>query len=375
MPNEKENIKMMQQALHLAAKGRGTVSPNPLVGCVIVDKEGNIIGSGWHQKFGEAHAEVNAIRDAEKNGFSVEGATVYVNLEPCSHQKKTPPCANLLIEKKIGKCVIGMLDPYEEVNGKGIEKLQAAGIEVIVGVLEEEAKELNKFFIKYVTTHSPYVTMKIGMSLDGKTALKSGASQWITSETSRKAVHQMRSEYDAVLVASATVLADDPELTVRLAEGRSPMRIILDANMRIPETAKVYSDSHAANTIVVTTERTLKEKSSLKQLLSSRGINFIEAKATDNQFVLKDVFAKVAKMDIASILIEPGPTLATVLLRENLFDELVLFVAPIVLGSDAKSAFGDLHIKRLLDAYKLRLHSSSVVEGSNDLRIDYRRIS
>jgi len=371
--NDSTNEHFMRQALELAKKGRGYVSPNPLVGCVIVGKDGKIIGTGYHQKFGEAHGEVNAVRDAEKNGYDISGSTVYVNLEPCSHIKKTPPCADLLIEKKIAKCIIGMQDPYPEVNGKGIAKMKVAGIEVTTGVLEKECEELNKFFIKFVTTNTPYVTLKIASSLDGKTALKSGVSKWITSDASRKVVHQMRVEYDAVLVTSATVLADDPELTVRLTEGRSPKRIILDANLRVLESAKVYSDSYARNTIIVTTERTLREKQAMKKTLSSRGIIFIEAKDTQNQFILKDVFEKIGKLNIASILVEPGPTLATILLQENLFDELVLFVAPIVLGSDARSAFGDLHIKKLHDAYNLKLQSCTVVEGSGDLRIDYRK--
>ena len=366
------DVLFMHQALELARMGRGFVSPNPLVGCVIVDKKNKVIGIGYHEKFGEAHAEVNAIRDAEKKGHSVSGSTLYVNLEPCSHQAKTPPCADLLIEKKIARCMIGMRDPYSEVDGKGIAKLKAAKIEVVVGVLEEESIELNKFFIKFVKTASPYITMKLGMSLDGKTALKSGISKWITSEASRKAVHQMRAEYDAVLVASATVLADDPELTVRLSEGRSPRRIILDANLRVPSSAKIYSDSNANQTIVITTEQTLKEKTEMRTLLSSRGITFITATSANNQFILKDVFAKLGTMHIASVLVEPGPTLATVLLQEKLFDELVLFVAPIVLGGDARSAFGDLHLKNFQQVHRLKMLSHEAVENSEDLKIVYR---
>ena len=362
----------MRQALELAAKGRGYASPNPLVGCVIVGKNGKIIGTGYHQKFGEAHAEVNAVRDAEKNKQSLTGATAYVNLEPCAHQGKTGPCSELLIAKKIARCVIGLRDPYSEVDGKGIAKMKAAGIEVVEGVLQSESTEINKFFIKFVTSGLPYITMKLGMSADGKTALKSGMSKWITSEASRKEVHRMRSEYDAVLVSSATVLADDPELNVRLVEGRSPKRIILDANLRIPETAKVYSDALASQTIAVTTERTLAEKSETKTLLASRGVRFIAAKAKDNQFLLTDVFGSLAKLDIGSVLVEPGPTLATVLLQEKLFDELVLFVAPILLGGDARSAFGDLHLKNFQQANRLRLHASAAVEGSDDMRVEYR---
>ncbi len=371
-PNKKTDEQNMREALMLAAHGRGYVSPNPLVGCIIVDKNNKVIGKGWHKKFGEAHAEVNAIRDAEKNGHIVAGATVYVNLEPCSHQGKTSACADLLIEKNIARCVIGIRDPYSLVDGKGIEKLNAAGIKITEGILEAQAFDLNKFFIKFVRTNSPYITLKLGMSLDGKTALKSGISKWITSESSRKAVHNMRAEYDAVLVASATVLADNPELTVRMVEGRSPRRIILDANLRVPETAKVYSDENAAQTIVIATEQTLKEKSEIRTLLSSRGITFIAASALNNQFILKDVFAKLGRMDIASVLVEPGPTLATVLLQEKLFDELVLFVAPILLGGDARSAFGDLHLKNFQQVHRLQMLLHEAVEDSEDLKIVYR---
>ncbi len=362
----------MRQALELAAKGCGYVSPNPLVGCVIVGKNGKVIGKGYHEKYGGPHAEANAAMDAEKNKQDLCGATVYVNLEPCSHQAKTPPCADLLIEKKIARCVIGMRDPYALVNGKGIEKLMNAGIDVTEGILQEESQVLNKFFIKFVKTGIPYITIKLGMSADGKTALKSGVSKWITSDASRKVVHKMRSEYDAILVASATVLADDPELNVRLVEGRSPKRIILDANLRVPESAKVYSDSQASHTIAVTTERTLKDKSEMKKLLALRGVTFIEAKANNNQFILNDVFQKLGALNIASVLIEAGPTLATVLLQEKLFDDLVLFVAPMVLGSDARSAFGDLHLKNFQQAHRLYLTKYSIVEGSDDLMMEYR---
>ncbi|MEP7233940.1 MAG: bifunctional diaminohydroxyphosphoribosylaminopyrimidine deaminase/5-amino-6-(5-phosphoribosylamino)uracil reductase RibD, partial [Ignavibacteriota bacterium] len=187
--------KNMAQALELAAKGRGHVSPNPLVGCVILGKNGKLIGSAYHEKYGGPHAEVNAVNNAEAGGHKLAGATVYVNLEPCSHAGKTGPCADLLISKKIARCVIGIQDPYPEVNGEGITKLKAAGIEVLTNVLEEECTELNKFFIKFVTKGLPYITIKLGMSADGKTALRSGISQWITSEASRKVVHRMRSEY------------------------------------------------------------------------------------------------------------------------------------------------------------------------------------
>lgn len=361
----------MRQAFGLARNGRGFVSPNPLVGCVVV-KDSVLIGAGYHRQYGQAHAEVNAILDAEHNGYDVRGSTVYVNLEPCSHNGKTPPCADLLIQKKIARCVIAMSDPNPKVQGSGINKLRNAGIMVQEGILEEEARELNKFFIKYISTGIPYITIKIAMSLDGKTALKSGQSKWITSEASRTVVHRMRAEYDAVLVTSATVLADDPELTVRLVEGRSPKRIILDANLRVPETAKVYSDLSVAHTVIVINNRIGKEKPDRMKSLRNRGISFIEASAENNQLLLADVFKKTGNMGIASILIEPGPTLSTILLQEQLFDELAIFSAPAILGNDAQPAFSDLHLKRLEDVKRLQLKTCRIVEGSEDIITIYK---
>ncbi|HET9137159.1 MAG TPA: bifunctional diaminohydroxyphosphoribosylaminopyrimidine deaminase/5-amino-6-(5-phosphoribosylamino)uracil reductase RibD, partial [Candidatus Kapabacteria bacterium] len=338
----------------------------------IMVKNNEIIGEGWHQKYGEAHAEVNAIASCKKNGHSPEGATAYVTLEPCAHQGKTGPCADKLIAEKISRCVIAIGDPYPEVNGKGIEKLRRAGIEVEVGVLEQEAREQNKFFLKYSTTGLPYITVKQAMSLDGKISLKTSATKYISSEASRRIVHQMRTEYDAVLVASATVIADDPELTVRLVEGRSPKRIILDASLRVDEQAKVYSDQYAASTIVVVNEKILTEKRTKASLLSDRGITFIPIASKTEQLDLSTVFAELGKRHITSILVEPGPTLATTILQSSLADEVVLFLAPMVLGDDAKSAFGDLHLRSLTEAGRFRLAEVRQVPDSEDVYINLR---
>ncbi|MBS1904273.1 MAG: bifunctional diaminohydroxyphosphoribosylaminopyrimidine deaminase/5-amino-6-(5-phosphoribosylamino)uracil reductase RibD [Bacteroidetes bacterium] len=372
MPVTERDTELMRRALALAVRGRGHVSPNPLVGCVITDASGSVIGEGWHERYGEAHAEVNAVRNAESNGHSVEGATAYVTLEPCSHHGKTGPCADMLIAKKIARCVIAMEDPYHEVQGRGIKKLRDAGIEVEVGVLEAEAREIGKFFIKYVTTGMPYVTMKIAMSLDGKVALKSGASKYITSEASRAVVHRMRAEYDAVMVASATVISDDPELTVRLAKGRQPKRIILDASLRVSEHSKAYSDEHRASTIVVVNERILTEKKEKAALLSSQGVTFVPVVTNGEQLDLSTVLQELGKRGIASILIEPGPTLATTIFAQLLFDELVLFYAPTVLGDDARSAFGDLHLRSLAARENLTLVRAEGVGESGDVLLELR---
>ncbi|MBI3192960.1 MAG: bifunctional diaminohydroxyphosphoribosylaminopyrimidine deaminase/5-amino-6-(5-phosphoribosylamino)uracil reductase RibD, partial [Ignavibacteriae bacterium] len=233
------DIKYIKQCLTLARKGAGSVSPNPMVGCVIV-KNGKVIGTGYHQKFGEPHAEVHAINSAKE---SVNGATVYVNLEPCNYFGKTPPCTKLLIKSKIKRVVVGMLDPNLKVSGKGINQLQKAGIEVIAGVLEDEAKKLNEAFTKYIQTNRPFVTLKIAQTLDGKIADKNRKSQWITGAASLKYVHQLRVENDAVLVGAGTIKADDSLLTVREVEGRNPIRIIIDGNFNVSEDARIFHDS------------------------------------------------------------------------------------------------------------------------------------
>ena len=228
----------MTRALKLAVRGRGCVSPNPLVGCVIV-KDNKIIAEGWHKKFGEAHAEINALNYAHDNNIDVTGATMYVSLEPCSHQGKTPPCAFKIVQEGIKKVVIAMQDINPLVNGNGIKILRDAGIEIVTGVCEREARYLNRGFISAFVRKRPYVTLKAAMSLDGKLALKNGDSKWITGLEARTEAHKIRSENDGVLVGVNTILYDDPALTVRLVDGVSPKRIVLDARLNIPSNSRV----------------------------------------------------------------------------------------------------------------------------------------
>ena len=216
------NEKFMKIAIELAKKGIGNVNPNPLVGAVIV-KDGKIIGQGYHERYGEGHAEVNAFKSLDDDPT---GATMYVTLEPCFHYGKTPPCADRIIENKISKVIIGMVDPNPLVSGKGIEKLKNAGIEVEVGILEEECRKINEVFIKYITTKKPFVVMKTAMSLDGKIATKTGESKWITSEKSRLQVHILRNKFSGIMVGVNTIIKDNPELTCRVVEGNNPIRII-----------------------------------------------------------------------------------------------------------------------------------------------------
>ncbi|MDP4200157.1 MAG: bifunctional diaminohydroxyphosphoribosylaminopyrimidine deaminase/5-amino-6-(5-phosphoribosylamino)uracil reductase RibD [Bacteroidota bacterium] len=357
----------MLRALELARRGVGHVSPNPLVGCVITDSGGQIIGEGAHLEFGGLHAEPNAIADAEAHGHSVEGATVYVTLEPHSFKGKTTPCSQLLISKKIARCVVALVDPYPKVNGEGIRQLRDAGIQVDVGLLQAEAEELNRFFIKQVTTGLPYVTLKLATSLDGRSALATGESKWITSEASRRRVHTMRAEYDAVLVGSRTALLDDPALTVRMVEGRQPWRIVLDSRLELPRTLKVFCDEHRNRTIVVTDASRETRESELPH-----GIEHLPISSKNDRLDLAALFRVLGARGIASVLVEAGPTLAASIVRERLFDELIIFQAPIVFGGDARAAIGPLGHETLAEIPRLRLYYVRPVEGSHDIEVCLR---
>ncbi len=241
----------IQLTIEIAKKGEGSVSPNPLVGCVIT-KNNRIIGAGYHEKYGEAHAEINAINSCAE---SLEGSTLYVNLEPCSHFGKTPPCVDRIIKEKIKRVVIGTLDINPLVSGNGVKALKKAGIEVKVGILEKECIELNKFFFKYITEKLPYVTLKAAQTLDGMIADKNNYSEWISSSESRKYVHWLRSRYDAVLIGSETARKDNPKLTVRMVEGRNPFRVVLDSNLKLKSKSKSFKNNSDNKTIVVTSEK------------------------------------------------------------------------------------------------------------------------
>jgi diaminohydroxyphosphoribosylaminopyrimidine deaminase/5-amino-6-(5-phosphoribosylamino)uracil reductase len=237
--------------LELARKGRGNVSPNPMVGAVLV-KDDKIIGAGYHEYFGGNHAEVNAISNSRTQ---LDGATLYVNLEPCSHFGKTPPCVDTIIQNKISRVVIGTLDMNPVVSGNGIRRLKEAGIDVRVGVLENECVSLNKFFFKHITQQLPYVTLKAAQTLDGKIADPKGDSKWITSLNARRYVHSLRSQYDAVLVGASTIRKDDPSLTVRFIEGRNPKRIVLDSGLRLSLNYSIFNNNMDSNLIVVASRK------------------------------------------------------------------------------------------------------------------------
>ena len=352
----------MERALELAKKGIGKVNPNPLVGAVIV-KNGEIIGEGYHECYGEAHAERNAVKNAVR---TVEGSTIYVTLEPCAHYGKTPPCVDLIIEKKFKKVVIGMLDPNEKVAGKSIEKLKKHGIDVVVGVKEEECKKMNEIFIKYITSKIPFVILKSGMSLDGKIATYSGESKWITSKESREDSQNLRNRLNSIMVGVNTVIADDPELTCRVNNEKNLIRIIVDTNLRIPLDSKVVNNNDKL-TIVATT---LNSNENKKQTLRDLGIKVIEVSEKNNKVNLKELVKKLGQEEIDSILIEGGGTLNFSALEENIVDKVIFYIAPKILGGEnSKSCIAGMGFSELDNAVNLKnmsyrkIGEDLVVEG------------
>lgn len=339
-----KNEKYMMRCLALASKGSGNVSPNPLVGCVIV-KNDKIIAEGYHKKYGSFHAERNAINNAIKKGINLKGSTLYVNLEPCAHFGKTPPCVDLIIENKIKRVVVGVKDPYYLVAGKSIRKLNQRGIKVLVGVLEDESRELNKFFFKYVATGLPYIMLKAAQTIDGKITDRNYKSKWISSEESRKFVHKLRTTYDAVLVGKNTVERDNPELTVRKAEGRNPFRIIIDKNLKLSLNKKVFSDRHTNKTIVLTTKSADKK---IVDALNKKSVKVVFCKVKNGVVDLKDALKRIAKLGINSIIAEGGAKTYSEFLRLNLVDEFMIFIAPKIMG-EGINAFNQ---KMSLEKYK-----------------------
>lgn len=349
--------------IELAKKGIGKVSPNPLVGCVIV-KDEKIIGAGFHEKFGGNHAEINALNSTKDN---LEGSTLYVNLEPCSHYGKTPPCVDKIIEKKIRRVVIGTLDMNPLVSGRGIKKLKAAGVEVKVGLLEQECIDLNKFFFKYITKKLPYVTLKAAQTIDGKIADAFGNSKWISSLSSRRYVHRLRANYDAVLVGRITVDTDNPSLTVRLVEGRNPKRIILDTNLKTSLKSKIFSQLNNDSLIIITSHDSLKKKDKLKKI-KALGIKIIAVNKNKNGFLnLKTALRELAKIGICSILVEGGAQTFSSFLKEKIFDDILLFVPPKILGSGL-TTFSDINNGKITSAFKLRYKNVEFLD--DDLLIE-----
>lgn len=337
----------MSKALELAEKGKGWVSPNPMVGAVIV-KDNKIIGEGFHKFCGDAHAEVNAFNNAN---CDVEGATMYVTLEPCSHYGKTPPCADKIIEKKISKVVIGVLDPNPLVAGKGVKKLKNAGIEVKVGVLEKECIKINEIFMKYITEKKPFVIMKAAMSLDGKIATATGESKWISGESARSQVQELRNIVSGIMVGVNTVIQDNPRLTCRLENSKNPIRIIVDSKLRIPSESNVVVTANEVRTIIATTKKADKK---IKSELINRGIEIIEVETKNERVDLKELFSKLGQIGIDSVLIEGGGELNYSALEAGVVDKVQIYIAPKIIGGNfAKGPVAGNGISALVDAFKI----------------------
>ncbi|KYK31096.1 MAG: hypothetical protein AYK19_17385 [Theionarchaea archaeon DG-70-1] len=346
------DYKYMALALELAKKGRP--SPNPLVGAVVV-KDGKIIGKGYHAKAGEPHAEVNALQ-----GINARGATLYVNLEPCSHYGKTPPCTELIIKSGVKRVVCAMEDPNPLVCG--IEELRDNKITVDVGVLQKEAHTLNEKFVKYITTGTPFVTVKCAVSLDGKICCNSGDSKWITSEESRGYARRLRGEYDAILVGINTVVQDNPGL--RAEKGKDPVRIILDSTLKIPLHAKVLSDS---NVIIATTRRYNKKK---KDDLEGKASIWV---CGTDKVNLRELMKKLGTHKITSVFIEGGSEVNASAVREKIADKFVFFVAPkLITGKKAKTPIGGPGVETMSEAVLLKdltvkqLHEDILIEAYPD---------
>ena len=342
---------MMARALELAQKGIGYVNPNPLVGAVIV-KDGKIIGEGYHEAYGLNHAEINAFNHANT---ALEGATMYVSLEPCAHFGKTPPCAQAIVDKKIKEVYIASVDPNPLVAGKGIEILKNAGIKVHVGLLDEENKRLNKVFFKYINEKMPYVLLKNAMSLDGKIATKTGDSKWISNEKSRAYVHGLRHRFQAIMVGANTVIKDNPLLTTRLNNyaGRNPIRIVIDIEGITPLESHLLLTANQIKTIVVTTP--LCDDKKLKQM-TSMGAETIVLSNENQRINLKELMKILSNKGIDSILLEGGGMLSAAALEAGIVDEITTFIAPKVIGGlTAMSPIGGLGIDHMHEAIKLKV--------------------
>ncbi len=349
-----EYKKLMRKCIKLAEQGAGKVSPNPLVGCVIFDDDFNIISQGYHEQYGQNHAERNAILNAKHD---LKGKNLIVNLEPCSHWGKTPPCADLIIEKGIKRIIVGMIDPNPKVSSKGIEKLKNAGIEVVSGILEEECKKLNKVFIKNQTEQKPYVTIKTATTLDGKIASHSYDSKWITDETSRNEVQKLRNFYDAILTSSQTVIKDNPSMTCRLKNGRNPVRIIIDTHLNTSENSKIYDNN--SKIIIVTSDKTPKAK--IKKFPSY--IHFIKCSEINNYIDLNEMMSELYNNGIYSIMVEAGGRLNYSLVKNNLVDGLIQFIAPkIMADNNAINSFYGGHADKISDCYNLKVESTKFLK-------------
>ncbi|SDB33279.1 bifunctional diaminohydroxyphosphoribosylaminopyrimidine deaminase/5-amino-6-(5-phosphoribosylamino)uracil reductase RibD [Eubacterium oxidoreducens] len=359
----KQKEEYMARALELARQGMGHTSPNPMVGCVVV-KDGRIVSEGYHERYGEYHAERNALLHCEED---VTGAELYVTLEPCCHQGKTPPCTDIIMERKIGKVYVGSMDPNPLVGGKGVQLLRDHGIEVETGILEKECLELNEIFFHYIQTNLPLVAVKYAMTLDGRIASASGDSKWITKEKAREHVHELRKQYKAIMAGIGTVLADDPMLNCRICEGVDPIRVICDSKLRIPMDAQIVKTAHEIPTMIYAAAGADGKK---KAQLEKAGIRVI-VQEQETQVNLKKVIQSLGEEKIDSVLVEGGGEIHGSLIKEGLADKVYAYIAPkIIGGSKAKGPVMGEGIRKMSQAAQLtdvRMHEFDgdyMIEGT-----------
>jgi diaminohydroxyphosphoribosylaminopyrimidine deaminase / 5-amino-6-(5-phosphoribosylamino)uracil reductase len=379
---DKQDAEFMARALYLARRGLYTTDPNPRVGCVLV-KDGRIIGEGWHKRAGLAHAEVEALTDAVNATENAEGATAYVTLEPCSHHGRTPPCCETLVKAGIKRVVAAMQDPNPKVSGNGFAYLKAAGIEVSCGVLEEDAQVLNRGFIIRMTQNRPFVRSKLAMSLDGRTAMASGESKWITSPEARADVHRLRAESSAILTGINTVLADDPSLTARIdKEVVQPIRVVLDSNLQMPTNAKMLG--LPGRTVILTCKQTNTVRPELApqaltsvveghkqklQKLQNVGAEIYQLPEKQGRLDIAEVMKFLADQEINEVLVEAGAVLNGALLEANLVDEWIVYMAPKILGDQGKGLFKLLGLEKLENCKTFKFYDSRSIGLDLKMRI------
>ena len=342
----------MRRALELARKGEGHTSPNPMVGCVVV-KDGRIISEGYHEKYGEFHAERNALTRCTED---TAGADLYVTLEPCCHQGKTPPCTDIIIEKKIARVFVGSMDSNPLVAGKGVQILRDHGIYVETGILDAECRKLNEVFYHYIATKTPFVVMKYAMTLDGKIACATGDSKWVTGEIAGTQVHRMRGRYRGIMVGIGTVLADDPMLNCRVEGGVDPVRIICDSNLRIPTESQIVKTASDIETIVACSQEALESERKQEKIrrLKEAGIQIIGTEGAHG-VNLVELMKKLGGQNIDSILLEGGGTLNASALEDGIVNKVYAYIAgKLIGGMDARSPVEGMGIDRMADAITLQ---------------------
>ncbi len=351
--------KIMREVLMLAKRGARSVSPNPMVGAVIL-KNGKIVSRGYHRKYGASHAEINALK---KLKFMAKNCSLFINLEPCCHYGKTPPCVDAIIKSGIKNVVIGMKDPNPLVSGKGVKALQKARIKVTKNVLKKDCEELNEVYVKYINSKIPFVYLKAAISLDGKIAMHNGESKWITGPLARKYVHKVRSISDAVLVGVKTVIKDNPSLNARNAgKIKNPLRVILDSNLKAPLNSKVFKVNKNIKTAVFTNNSSSKRKTAY---LRKKGIIVKKVKSDSTGLNLREILKELGKMNVASVLVEGGNEIFTSFIRNKLADKVILIYGNKILGGEnSLSCFGNVGVSKLNQAFTLK--SLSVIRLGQD---------